>query len=60
MDGTDDRPPGVPRWVKAMAIVAATLVVLVVVVMAVVGGEHGPSRHGGHGATDLPLATALT
>jgi hypothetical protein len=60
MDRADHQPPGVPAWVKAMAIVAAILVVLVVVMMAVAGGEHGPSRHGGHGTVDLPPATALT
>ena len=38
-------PPGTPRWVKLLAIVAAVVIVLVVVVALVAGGEHGPGRH---------------
>ena len=41
----EPRPPGAPRWVKVLAIVAAVVVLLVVVVALVGGGEHGPGRH---------------
>lgn len=37
---------GVPRWVKALVLVTAVLLLLVALVMVTgVGGEHGPSRH---------------
>jgi hypothetical protein len=36
-------PPGVPRWVKVLEVVA--LSVVVAVVLLVVGGEHRPGRH---------------
>ena len=47
-----DAVPGMPRWVKVIAVVAA-LVVLVLVVGKLAGGNHGPGRHapGGHGAS---------
>ncbi len=41
----ESRPPGTPRWVKVLAIVAVVVVVLIVVVALVAGGEHGPGRH---------------
>jgi hypothetical protein len=47
-------PPGVPRWVKAFAIVVGIVVLLVVAAMFVIGGRHGPGRHL-HGA-DTALA----
>ena len=40
--------PGTPRWVKVTAVVAIVVVVLVAV-MLLVGGDHGPGRHGGSG-----------
>lgn len=40
-------PPGMPAWVKYLLLGLVTLVVLVVVVMLLVGGDHGPGRHGG-------------
>jgi hypothetical protein len=42
--------PGLPRWVKVSGIVVAILAAVVVVIMLVVGGEHGPGRHGGVGS----------
>jgi hypothetical protein len=37
--------PGMPRWVKVMAVVAV-LVVLVFIILVVAGrGRHGPGRH---------------
>ncbi|WP_165821192.1 hypothetical protein [Nocardioides gansuensis] len=40
-------PPGVPRWVRLLALGLVVALVAVVVVMLLVGGEHGPGRHGG-------------
>ena len=43
-------PPGMPRWVKVFAIIAAVVAVLFLVVLFT-GTDHGPSRHlhGGDG-----------
>jgi hypothetical protein len=38
-------PPGVPRWVKVSGIVVAILILALVAVM-LIGGDHGPGRHG--------------
>jgi hypothetical protein len=50
-DSKDDRtqhgPPGLPRWVKLLAIGVIVAVVVLVLVMLLIGGEHGPGRHGG-------------
>jgi hypothetical protein len=37
--------PPRPRWVRVFGLIAAA-VVLVVVVLLILGGEHGPGRHG--------------
>jgi hypothetical protein len=42
------RATGTPRWVKVFGVVALVLVVLVVVTL-VIGGNHGPGRHGSPG-----------
>jgi hypothetical protein len=44
MDAANVRP-GFPRWVKALGIVMAALLLLGVIVMLASGGQHGPSRH---------------
>ena len=44
-DGAGDVPPGVPTWVRLLAIGLLIALVLAVVAMLVVGGEHGPGRH---------------
>jgi hypothetical protein len=42
----DERPPGMPRWVKVSIVVLGALVlVFVVLQLAGVGGSHGPGRH---------------
>lgn len=46
-DHATDRPPGLPRWVKLLALGAVMAIIVLVVVMLLVGGEHGPGRHGG-------------
>jgi len=47
-----DAVPGMPRWVKVIAVVAA-LVVLVLIIGKLSGADHGPGRHapGGAGAS---------
>lgn len=48
------QPPGMPRWVKASAVVVAVLVVLIIVVLATgIGGEHGPGRHSPSGSVAM-------
>jgi hypothetical protein len=37
--------PGVPRWVKTLAVVMAALLLLALVVTVLSGGQHGPGRH---------------
>lgn len=36
--------PGVPRWVKVLAVVVLVVAVALVVVL-LTGGDHGPGRH---------------
>ena len=47
-----DAVPGMPRWVKVIAVVAA-LVVVVLFIATLSGADHGPGRHapGGHGVS---------
>ena len=45
-DDRSERPPGMPRWVKATIVVIGVLVALFVILkIAGVGGEYGPGRH---------------
>jgi hypothetical protein len=46
-----------PRWVKVLAVIAATIVVLVVVLL-LAGGDHGPGRHLGAGGLERQVTTA--
>jgi hypothetical protein len=47
--------PGMPRWVKVIGILAATLAVLaLVIVLTGVGGPHGPGRHMKSGLAEPP------
>lgn len=46
-DRTPDGPPGLPHWVKLLAIGVVIAVVVLVLVMLLAGGEHGPGMHGG-------------
>jgi hypothetical protein len=41
----DREPTGIPRWVKVSLIIVA-VVGLLIVVMTLIGGGHGPRRHG--------------
>ena len=42
---SDERPPGMPRWVKVSLLVAGLLLAALLVLKVAVGGEHGPGRH---------------
>jgi hypothetical protein len=54
----DDAPPGVPAWVKYLFLGLLAVVVIAVLAMIVVGGDHGPGRHGGsHSALAGPGGT---
>jgi len=51
-----------PRWVKAIGIIALTVIVLVAVVLFTdVGGEHGPGRHllSGEGGDTAAIDSAV-
>lgn len=37
--------PGMPRWVKMLALAVAVVLVLMLLLMMILGGEHGPGRH---------------
>lgn len=51
-------PPGAPRWVKVSGAIVVVLVLVVIAVLIIGGGEHGPGRHGAHGA-ETPGVTGL-
>ncbi len=42
-----ETPPGVPLWVKYLVAALVAVVLLAVLAMLVLGGDHGPGRHGG-------------
>lgn len=46
-DRAPDGPPGLPRWLKLLALGALIAVIALVAAMLLVGGEHGPGMHGG-------------
>ena len=51
-----DGAPGMPRWVKVFAAIAA-LLVLALVVSKVLGADHGPGMHAGmDSATPVTLS----
>jgi hypothetical protein len=37
--------PGMPRWVKILAIIAGVLLIVVIAHQLIGGGEHRPDRH---------------
>ena len=55
-DTPEDRPPGIPRWVKFSG-AAVLVVVVVLVVSALAGVDHGPQRHMGDDSTSAPVHT---
>ena len=41
-----DRYPGTPRWVKALGVIAAIVLLLIAFILITgLGGPHGPQRH---------------
>ena len=55
-------PPGTPRWVKVLGIIALVVALLAVIAMFVGGGDHGPGRHvpsGGAGGDTRSIAHGL-
>lgn len=52
----DDQPPGTPAWVKYLLLALAAAVLLAILAMLVVGGDHGPGRHGGSHSAPAKLA----
>ena len=54
-DQTAAATPGMPRWVKTLAVLAVALVAVLVVIGLLTGG-HGPGRHLGSG----PESTSST
>ena len=57
-----DGPPGLPGWVKALAVALVVLVAVVVGVMLLGGhgsGGLGPGRHSSAGAADAVRAMLL-
>jgi hypothetical protein len=53
-------PPGMPRWVKVSAIIAAVLAILLVIVMLLSGSGHGPRRHSSDGAGGQAPRSSVT
>ena len=52
---SDDTPPGLPSWVKYLLLGLLAVVLIAVLAMLVVGGDHGPGRHGG--SSSAPAGT---
>jgi hypothetical protein len=48
------RPPGTPRWVKVLGIIAIIGILLMAIVL-LAGGGHGPGRHTSEGDTGMGL-----
>ena len=55
-DQTAAATPGMPRWVKTLAVLAVALVAVLVVIGLLTGG-HGPGRHLGSGPVSTSGAT---
>jgi hypothetical protein len=45
-DRTEARPPGTPRWVLALGVIAVILIVVFVLAQLLLGVQHGPGMHG--------------
>lgn len=47
-NGMEEKPPGIPRWVKVSGIIAIVLALLFISMHLFGGGEIGPMHHMGH------------
>lgn len=56
--GEHDAPPGMPTWVKYLLGALLAVILLTVLAMLVIGGDHGPGRHGG-GAHSAPAGDGV-
>ena len=54
-----DAPPKMPSWVKYLLLGLGVAVLIVVLTMLVVGGEHGPARHGGSHSAPAGMTSSL-
>ena len=55
------RPPGTPRWVKALGLILVAAIAIAVGVMLISGGQHGPGMHTGSASgSALPSSAAAT
>jgi hypothetical protein len=60
-DAGSDLPPGMPRWVKATAIVVGLLLLLFLVLQLTgIAGEHGPGMHSSLGQQPLVASHVAT
>jgi hypothetical protein len=49
-------PAGMPRWVKVGGGITIAILLVAVLAMLVLGGDHGPGRHGAEPAGDKTAA----
>lgn len=57
--GAGDVPPSMPQWVKYLLLGVAAVVVIAILAMLVVGGNHGPGRHGGSPSAPVGPGTTV-
>lgn len=58
--GSAERPPGMPRWVKYLIVALLAVVVAAILIMLIAGGDHGPGRHGALASGESPARDAAT
>ncbi len=45
--GAEDVPPSMPKWVQYLLLGVAAVIVIAILATLILGGDHGPGRHGG-------------
>ncbi len=55
----DRERAGIPRWAKVSLIIVA-VIALLIVVMTLIGGGHGPRRHGASGSSLYGTSYAIS
>ena len=45
-----DSPPGTPRWVLALGLIAVVVILVLIAAQLLFGMQHGPGLHGSLGA----------